>query len=44
LFTLTDSGVTVTHTFTWTVYNHGSGLVLAPSSGSLPTQLAPGTS
>jgi hypothetical protein len=44
VFTLTDSGVTVSHTFTWTVYNHGTSLVLAPSSGSLPTQLAPGTS
>ncbi len=39
-FTLTDSGVTKSQTFTWIVYNHGTSLVLAPTSGSLPIQEA----
>lgn len=38
VFTLTDSGVTVSQTFLWTVYSHGSSLALAPSVGNLPIQ------
>ena len=35
--TVVDSGVSVTKTFTWTVYNDGV-MVVAPATGSLPTQ------
>jgi hypothetical protein len=35
--TVVDSGVSLTTVFTWTVFNDGA-LVLAPTSGSLPTQ------
>jgi Putative Ig domain len=35
---VTDSGVQITKTFMWLVYTDGT-LILAPSSGSFPTQL-----
>jgi len=35
---VTDSGVQITKTFQWLVYTDGT-LILAPSSGSFPTQL-----
>ena len=39
--TVVDSGVTVSGTFTWTVYDDGI-LRIAPGSGNFPTQLIPG--
>jgi hypothetical protein len=39
--TVNDSGVQVTDTFSWTVYDDGV-LRAAPGSGSFPTQLIPG--
>lgn len=35
---VTDSGVQVTQTFQWLVYNDGS-MIVSPSSGSFPTQI-----